>query len=239
MFYSWDPRAWVKYTQRYTCSHLLSIFLGFRQVFLKLFFETWNILTRCEFFSVPVRELHSSQPGWFSKVVYKTSHSPRPLPPLSRRDLSWFRLCLCVNTHPLGTVVFAVMGLAFGSSSDFVVIHDVIAMNTLVQAFLLAWANAFPGETVKPTSWGMCVFIARMFSRMVIAISHQRCVEGASSYLSLGQFNRWKCYFVVFSCISLVTDVAERLFMWPLGTCISFSGNRWFITTAHCPSDLF
>ena len=32
---------------------------------------------------------------------------------------------------------------AFGWSSDFAVTHDV--MDTLVQAFLLTWANAFPG----------------------------------------------------------------------------------------------
>lgn len=81
-FYSWDQVTYVKQIQPDTpgsvisCSHPLPIFLGFRQIFLKVLFKTWNILTKKKrkkkkyidqlwVSLTPFRDPHSQQTGCF------------------------------------------------------------------------------------------------------------------------------------------------------------------------------
>lgn len=137
-FYSWDQVTYVKQIQPETpwsvisCSHPLPIFLGLRQIFLKVLFKTWNILTKkkkkniltnYEWVSLPLENHILNKQDVFKRLLITLSSclTTAAIPSFSssRCELSWvwsvsfqtFRYVL-TSTE---TVVFGVIHRVVGS----------------------------------------------------------------------------------------------------------------------------
>lgn len=106
-----------------SCSHPLPIFLGFRQIFLKVLFKIWNILTNCEWDLLPLENHILNKQDVFKRWLITLSSYLTTAAILSfsssRRDLSWvwsvsFQT-FCYVLTSIETVVFGVIHRVVGS----------------------------------------------------------------------------------------------------------------------------